>query len=144
MKVPKYISTYIMLFHSIKQYLVSVNQLLPILFRIKLNCFYVKPGFHMIATIAVIAAIAEKKNTFSDRSHHSDHMETSFQGSQRQRSLRQNFFYLSSAIAGKWFPYDRQPEIHPIDSSRFLLSTTSESIGRGHSLPENLVVILIG
>ena len=30
----------------------------------------------MIATIAVIAAIAEKKKLFSD---HSDHMETTFQ-----------------------------------------------------------------
>ena len=32
LKLPKYISTYIMLFHSIKQYLISVKQLLPILF----------------------------------------------------------------------------------------------------------------
>ena len=39
--------------------------------------------------IAMIAAIAEKK--FSDRS---DHMETTFQRSQRQPSLRYNFFYL--------------------------------------------------
>ena len=38
----------------------------------------------MIATIAVTAAIAEKKK-FIDRS---DHMETTFQRSQRQRSLR--------------------------------------------------------
>ena len=35
-----------------------------------------KPGFHMITTIAVIAAIDEKKK-FSDRSDHSDRMETS-------------------------------------------------------------------
>ena len=36
---------------------------------------------NMIATIAVIAAIAEKKKF-------SDHMETTLQRSQRQRSLR--------------------------------------------------------
>ena len=36
----------------------------------------------MIATIAVIAAIADKKKKFSD------HMETTFQRWQRQRSLR--------------------------------------------------------
>ena len=48
-----------------------------------------KPGFHMIATIAVIAAIAEKKKkNVSDRSDLSDHMETTLQRSQRQRSLR--------------------------------------------------------
>ena len=45
----------------------------------------------MIATIAVIAAIAEKKK-FSD---HSDHKETTFERSQRQRSLRYKKFYLS-------------------------------------------------
>ena len=43
----------------------------------------------MIATIAVIAAITERKK-FSDRS---DHMETTFQQSQQQRSLKK--FYLS-------------------------------------------------
>ena len=31
-KLPKYIYTHIMLFHSIKQHAISVNQLLPILF----------------------------------------------------------------------------------------------------------------
>ena len=34
--------------------------------------FCLKPGFHMIATIVVIAAIAGKKK-FSDRRDHSDH-----------------------------------------------------------------------
>ena len=38
----------------------------------------IKPGFHMIA---LIAAIAEKKKKFSD------HVETTLQRSQRQRSL---------------------------------------------------------
>ena len=74
--------------------------------------FTFKPGFHMIATIAVIAAIAEKKK-FSDRS---DHMENTLQRSQRQQSLRQKKFLLSdcvaaiaviAAIAGEWFPCDR-------------------------------------
>ena len=50
----------------------------------------------MIATIAVIAAI-DKKKKVSDRSDHSNHMETTFQ----DRSDN------SLAIAGKWFPYDR-------------------------------------
>ena len=43
-------------------------------------------GFHMIATITVIAAIAEKKKF-------SDHMETTLQRSQRQRSL-----YISAIV----------------------------------------------
>ena len=38
--------------------------------------------------IAVIAAIAEKKKKFRERNDHSDDMETTFQRSQRQRSLR--------------------------------------------------------
>ena len=42
----------------------------------------------MIATIAVIA----EKKKFSDRC---DHKETTFQRSQRQRSLRYKKFYLS-------------------------------------------------
>ena len=42
-----------MLFHSIKQYLISVNQLLPIVFPNASVSGYLKPGFHMIATIAV-------------------------------------------------------------------------------------------
>ena len=56
----------------------------------------VKPGFHMIA---VIATIAEKK--FSDRSNHSDQMETTLQRLQRsqrwqrQQSLGWNVFCLS-------------------------------------------------
>ena len=43
--------------------------------------------------IAVIAAIAEKK--FSDRSNHSDQMETTLQRWQRQQSLGWNVFCLS-------------------------------------------------
>ena len=38
--------------------------------RLKYAMIKLKPGFHMIATIAVIAAIAEKKKYFSDRSDH--------------------------------------------------------------------------
>ena len=41
--------------------------------RLKYAMIKLKPGFHMIATIAVIAAIAEKKK-ISDRSDHCDHM----------------------------------------------------------------------
>ena len=47
---------------------------------------------NMIATIAVIAAIAEKKKF-------SDHMETTLQRSQRQRSPA----IVVAAIAGEWF-----------------------------------------
>ena len=50
-----------------------------------------KPGFHIIATIAVIAAVAEKKKLQrSQRSY-----ETTLQRSQRQQSLRYKKFYLS-------------------------------------------------
>ena len=49
-----------MLFHSIKQYLISVNQLLPIVFPNASVSGYLKPGFHMIATIAV-----KKKKSFA-------------------------------------------------------------------------------
>ena len=48
----------------------------------------------MIATIAVIAAIAERKRKFSDRS---DHMETTF-----QRSLQSGFLIIA-AIAEVFF-----------------------------------------
>ena len=55
----------------------------------------------MIATITVIAEIAEKKKF-------RDHMETTLQRSQRQRSLRDKTFYISAivvaAIAGEEFP----------------------------------------
>ena len=51
-----------------------------------------KPGFHMITTIAVIAATAKKKKKLqrSQRSY-----ETTLQQSQRQQSLRYKKFYLS-------------------------------------------------
>ena len=38
--------------------------------RLKYAMIKLKPGFHMIPTIAVIAAIAEKKKNFSDGSDH--------------------------------------------------------------------------
>ena len=50
----------------------------------------------MIATIAVIAAIAEKKKTSAIAAIIAiDHMETTLQRSQRQRSLRYKKFYVS-------------------------------------------------
>ena len=53
----------------------------------------------MISTIAVIAKKKNLKKRFSDRSDHSDHMETTLQrsqrGLQRQRSLR----YRKSSIS---------------------------------------------
>ena len=49
-----------------------------------LDVVKLKTGFHMIAAIA---AIGEKKKV-SDGSDHNDYMETTFQRSQRQQSLR--------------------------------------------------------
>ena len=57
-----------------------------------------KPGFHMIGTIAVIAAIAKTKR-FSDRSDHSDHMETTL-----QRSLNLFFSAIAVIVAIIWKP----------------------------------------
>ena len=59
---------------------------------------------HMMATIAVIAAITEKKKSSAIAAII---METTFQRSQRQPSLRENFFCAIATIAGKSFPYDR-------------------------------------
>ena len=52
----------------------------------------------MIATRAVIAAIAEKKKC-SDRSDDSDHKETTFQRSQQGRSLESGSVNMISMIA---------------------------------------------
>ena len=41
-----------------------------------------KPGFHMIATIAVVVAVIAENKKFSDRSGHSDYKESTFQRSQ--------------------------------------------------------------
>ena len=63
----------------------------------------------MIATIAVIAAIDEKKKNFSDRS---DHMKLLSSG-RNDRSDNNRLDIKSAisaivvaAIAGEWFPYD--------------------------------------
>ena len=79
----------------------------------------VKPVFQMIATIVVIAAIAEKKK-FSDRI---DHMKTTLQRSQRQRSSSISVIAVAAiaTIAGKWFPYDRP------DRRTFFLSDHMET-----------------
>ena len=53
----------------------------------------------MIATIAVIAAIAEKKKKFSDRRDDSDHKETTFQPLQQQRSLESGFNMIAMIAA---------------------------------------------
>ena len=60
--------------------LINVNQLLPILFP------------DATARFPYDRHDSLEKKKFSDRS---DHMETTFQRSHRQRSLRQNFSYLS-------------------------------------------------
>ena len=75
-----------------------------------------KPVFQMIVTIAVIA---EKKN-FSDRI---DHMKTTLQRSQRQRSSSISVIAVAAiaTIAGKWFPYDRS------DRRTFFLSDHMET-----------------
>ena len=68
-----------------------------------------KPGFQMIPTIAVIAAIAEKKKNFIYRSDHSDHMKAlSTDRSDNNRWDIKCFIsaIVVAAIAGEWFPYD--------------------------------------
>ena len=76
------------------------------------HCF-----FDVSVTVAVVVAVVITKAWFPyDRSitatrHWEKNVQRS-QRSQRQRSLRWNFFYLNdrcriAAIAGKWFPYDR-------------------------------------
>ena len=75
-----------------------------------------KPGFHMIATIAVIAAIAEKKKNFSDRS---DHMKPlSSDPSDNNLSDRLNFFFsaiaaITAIIAITWKPAKIYRNNHP-------------------------------
>ena len=75
-----------------------------------------KPVFQMIVTIAVIA---EKKN-FSDRI---DHMKTTLQRSQGQRSSSISVIAVAAiaTIAEKWFPYDRP------DRRTFFLSDHMET-----------------
>ena len=70
-----------------------------------------KPGFHMIATIAVIAAIAER-NKFNDRSDNdrwdrkSSHLSLSLWSLQLLRSLESGFRMIAmiTAIAEFFFP----------------------------------------
>ena len=67
-----------------------------------------KPGFHMITTTAVIAAIAEKKNSAIAATIHSDHMKPL--SSDRSNNLNNNrsiSAIVVAAIAAEWFPYDR-------------------------------------
>ena len=66
-----------------------------------------KPAFHMVATIAVIAGIAEKKKNFSD---HSDHMKplSSDRSDNSRWDVKSSISAIVvAAIAGEWFPYDR-------------------------------------
>ena len=80
----------------------------------------------MIATITVIAEIAEKKKF-------RDHMETTLQRSQRQRSLRDKTIYISAivvaAIAGEEFP-----KIAAIAEVFFFLSDRSDHSDRSHHM----------
>ena len=63
----------------------------------------------MIATISVIAAIAEKKK-ISDCSDDSDHMKplSSDRGDNNRCDIKSSISAIVvTAIAGEWFPYDR-------------------------------------
>ena len=75
-----------------------------------------KPGFHMIATIAVIAAIAETKNkNFSGRSDHSDHMKplSSDRRDNNRWDIKSSISAIVvAAIAGEWFPYHNDRSDH--------------------------------
>ena len=73
-----------------------------------------KPGFHMIATIAVIAAIAEKKKLQRSLrpyiaiilNHSPAITETTHNNSLDIKSSISSAIVVA-AIAGEWFPYDR-------------------------------------
>ena len=61
----------------------------------------------MIATIAVIAAIAEKKKYFSDRSDHMKPLSSDRSDNNRWDIKSSILAIVVAAIAGEWFPYDR-------------------------------------
>ena len=79
--------------------------------RLKYAMIKLKPGFHMITTIAVIAATAKKKKkNFSDRSDHSDHMKplSSDRSDNSRWDVKSSISAIVvAAIAGEWVPYDR-------------------------------------
>ena len=69
-----------------------------------------KPGFHIIVTIAVIAAVAETKKNFSDRSDHSDHMKplSSDRSDNNPRDIKSSISEIVvTAIAELFFLSDR-------------------------------------
>ena len=59
-----------------------------------------KPGFHMITTTAVIAAIAEKKNSAIAATIHSDHMKPL--SSDRSNNLQQSFYLSDRCRCDRW------------------------------------------
>ena len=61
----------------------------------------------MIATIAVIAAIAEEKKNFSDRSDHMKPLSIDRSDNNRWDIKSSISAIVVAAIAGEWFPYDR-------------------------------------
>ena len=61
----------------------------------------------MIATMAVIAAIAEKEKYFSDRSDHMKPLSSDRSDNKRWDIKSSILAIVVAAIAGEWFPYDR-------------------------------------
>ena len=61
----------------------------------------------MIPTIAVIAAIAEKKKNFSDGSDHMKPLSSDCSDNNRWDIKSSTLAIVVTAIAGEWFPYDR-------------------------------------
>ena len=98
-----------------------------------------KPGFHMIATMAVIAPFAEEKNESeiaaitwkplsSDRSDRSDNDRWG-----RKSSISA---IVVATISGKWFPYDRYD--HCDHWTFFFLSDRSDHSGRSDHMETRL------
>ena len=62
----------------------------------------------MIATIGVIAAIAEKKKNFSDHSDHMKPLSSDRSDNNSRWDMKSSISAIVvAAITGEWFPYDR-------------------------------------
>ena len=76
--------------------------------RLKYAMIKLKPGFQMIATIAVIAATAKKKKkNFSDGSDHMKPLSSDRSDNNHWDIKSYISAIVVAAIAGEWFPYDR-------------------------------------
>ena len=81
----------------------------------------------MIATIAVIAAIAEEKKNFSDRSDHMKPLSIDRSDNNRWDIKSSISAIVVNEIAGEWFPYDLRT---------FFLSDRSDHMETGLNLSQ--------